>query len=326
LDGRLSITRAFGHSRYKAKIPESERVLSAKPQVYIWEKKIDMMMMLCSDSFTEAICTKPKLVIKNILENQDTMKMLSNCLEKNAFDLVLTVNSLCEDQVEKFHFPYGYAGDNTSIILIDFSAPASVEEKSKFIAAANLMWPQIEDANEEDDNEIIMKEEVEFKSVFLKSNCNQFRETHIKRPSICLVGADNVDEAEQLRPRTYSRDSDRTSTASPISTPTSPLNKICSRRGSMSSSSTDNSRSSSRRGSSNSLGSKTSSQGQLGTSPSDFGTSPANGVSYMKSFQNTLSLSEEHVYSHSEEYSSSPSPPSPCPKYFTKYYPSAKPN
>ena len=216
VDRNLSITRAFGHRKYKAVKPDSIRIISAKPQVYVWEKIPDMMMILCTDSFTEAICTTPKLMIKNVLGNSDIIRMVSNYLQRYSFDLAATANALCEDQVEKFNFPrQGYSGDNTTIVLMDFDACERRRSSS-----------------------IDVGEGVDLSASSIFASLDGKVLSGIKRPSVtCESGL----EDEEVRPRSVSREShcaQESSRSTPSSTPRS-------RRGSGGSSSLGKSRNSS---------------------------------------------------------------------------------
>ena len=163
-----------------------------------------MMMMLCTDSFTEAICMKPKLMIRNILSNEDVMRMVSNYLHKFSFDLTATANALCEDQIEKFNFPrQGYAGDNTTIVLIDFDAHVSGQEPV-LEAGAQVCAQGVEGSGRLFVRAPQLNEEGNILS-------------GIKRPSVCLKTEENHDQVlnvDLCRPRSVSRESYLTSSPS----------------------------------------------------------------------------------------------------------------
>jgi serine/threonine protein phosphatase PrpC len=137
VNGSLAVTRAFGHRHLKQFIPLEQRVITGLPQTYSWRRTADMCVILCSDSFTEVLLMNPKPVIRNNLDNTDILRQVYDSLVVNNFDLAVTVESLVEEQTEKFFFPHqGFAGDNTSIVLVDLSLSPTSPSDSDFVIAA----------------------------------------------------------------------------------------------------------------------------------------------------------------------------------------------
>jgi len=122
VDGpHLGMTRAFGHKAFK-------HVIVADPDVKIWKREKDTMLVLCSDSFTEKIVTSRDDVtgktvsrIRNMLSSADILHQVSVELETQAFDLDKTVEALVQHQVNKFEYNGRFCGDNTTMLIVDLS-------------------------------------------------------------------------------------------------------------------------------------------------------------------------------------------------------------
>ena len=220
VDGFLSITRAFGHRKYKCNIPPDQQIISSLPQTYIWTRTSDMMLVLCSDSFTEAICTKPKIMIRNVLENEDILRMISKCVDEFNDDLKSIVNALCDRQIEKFNFPQqGYVGDNTSIILIDSNLSSTPSS------------PVSNHCNDDDSAVTDQSSSADGKASFATLYARCLAEgglplgdlSGIKRSSNCLrsdePSKDSCDDDEDSRARSFTRSEVSSSGTTPISTP-----------------------------------------------------------------------------------------------------------
>ena len=223
VDGFLSITRAFGHRKYKSNKTPHEQIISALPQTYIWKRTPDMMIALCTDSFTEAICTKPKLMIRNILGNQDILLTISKNMSECDLDLNRTVNTLCDKQIEKFNFPgQGYAGDNTSIILIDFSIASSSSSLSeKCNDSCDSYDSTVTDQSSSPDR--IFSSSV-YDRCMAEGGFPSKELSGIKRTSNCMSeksSHDTTSSEEESRPRSFSRSDGNVSSSrtTPTNTP-----------------------------------------------------------------------------------------------------------
>lgn len=224
VDGFLSITRAFGHRKYKTCIPPKKQIISSLPQTYIWNRTTDMMLVLCTDSFTEAICTQPKLAIRNVLENDNIMRAISKCIIECNYDLKKTVNILCDRQIEKFNFPkQGYAGDNTSIILIDFipSSTLSLTSSSSSPLSCNSALDDestTTDQSFSNDNKSSTSFSTLYARCLAEGGLPGKDLSGIKRTSNCLMneipGTDSYEKEEETRARSYSRSDDTTTSVS----------------------------------------------------------------------------------------------------------------
>ena len=217
VDGFLSITRAFGHRNYKNNTPPNQQIISSFPQTYIWNRTSDMMLVLCSDSFTEAICSEPKIMIRNILENEDILKAISKCVEECKYDIKSAVNMLCDRQIEKFNFPrQGYAGDNTSIILIDFSALSTSSSS-----------PISSDDDSAVTDQSFSADKASFSTLYARCVAEGGLPVKdlsgIKRTSNCLINDipsnDSYEDEEGSRARSFSRSDASSSRTTPIGTP-----------------------------------------------------------------------------------------------------------
>jgi len=129
----IAVSRAFGQASYKKDIHVKKQIITAEPDLYVWDKQDGMMLALFSDSLTEEIGLhpsgrilangKPERIIQNSLTNEDVLKKIGKSLVDHDFDISAAVRDCVETQAKKFLSPSGnHQGDNTTLILVDLDS------------------------------------------------------------------------------------------------------------------------------------------------------------------------------------------------------------
>lgn len=105
----LAVTRSFGD------LLHNKKIVIGSPQTYIWQRKADTIISICSDSFNEDIVIdlKGKYRIESTLKSEDIMNELLIALKATNFNVIEAAKFAVEKRVERLH----QRGDNTSLLL-----------------------------------------------------------------------------------------------------------------------------------------------------------------------------------------------------------------
>jgi len=107
----LGVSRAFGHRSLKKDSLPEKQIICAIPDIQVWPRTEDMMLVLCSDSFTEKVTNEGGVkMIRNILTTEDILHQVITRLQAYSFDVSKTVEALVKEQVWKFKYKGYCAG------------------------------------------------------------------------------------------------------------------------------------------------------------------------------------------------------------------------
>ena len=113
---RLTLTRSIGHGNNK-------NIILSKPDTFIIDKTNDLIVMICSDSFTESIKEKSndllfkKEIIGNNIQNKDIIYEIFPVIIKNNFDMIKSSKEIVSYRTKLFNNDC----DNTTLILYSFN-------------------------------------------------------------------------------------------------------------------------------------------------------------------------------------------------------------